>query len=462
MQKQMRFGAALFTVICFAIFVFIAVVCWDISPHIPMLLGCIVASAVALLQGCQWKVIQQGMVDSIAQSLESLIILLMISVLMGVWIQSGVVPVMIYYGLKIISPGIFLPCTMIVTSLISMIVGSWGAAGTLGLAFMGIAQALGIPSALAAGAVISGAYVGDQLSPLSDSTNLTSAVVGVNVFDHVRYLFPVNFAAYLIAAVGFLFVGLQYGKGDMSVVLQNTGVFLKNISNAFHITPLMFLPMVLMVVCILRKVPATLSIMVGILSAGTLGMIFQGNDLKDLMVAAKNGYVGATGNELVDHLLTAGGLDSMMASISLIIIAMMFGGIMEKSGQMKALTAPIVKRVHSLPAMTASVILTCILVNIIMPDQYVAIALPGRMYINEYDCQGIDHRRLGMALSGGAVATSSLVPWNTCGTFMCSVLGVSAFAYARYAFFNMLSPLLVILLISFLTHKEKNLTQTRR
>lgn len=317
------------------------------------------------------------MVESIAQSLESIIILLLISVLMGVWIQSGVVPAMIYYGLKVMAPSIFLPCAMVITSAVSMVVGSWGSAGTLGLALMGISQALGIPAPLTAGAIISGAYVGDQLSPLSDSTNLTGAVIGVSVFEHVRFLSPVAGCSYLLALTGYFLAGLHYRSGTAETIAENTGAFLSSISSAFSLSPLLFLPMILLIFCILRRVPAILGISAGILSAGVLGALMQGSGLSALMRAAKEGYAGTTGNSMVDRLLTAGGLDAMMPSISLIIIAMMFGGILEKSGQMQALTAPVMRLVHSLTGLTGAVVLTSILSNITMPDQYVAVALPG-------------------------------------------------------------------------------------
>lgn len=458
-QRELRLTDALITLFCFGIMIFLAVLRWDMTPHIPMLLGCIAAAAVSLARGCKWSLIQQGMVESIAQSLESIIILLLISVLMGVWIQSGVVPAMIYYGLKVMAPSIFLPCAMVITSAVSMVVGSWGSTGTLGLALMGISQALGIPAPLTAGAIISGAYVGDQLSPLSDSTNLTGAVIGVSVFEHVRFLSPVAGCSYLLALTGYFLAGLHYRSGTAETIAENTGAFLSSISSAFSLSPLLFLPMILLIFCILRRVPAILGISAGILSAGVLGALMQGSGLSALMRAAKEGYAGTTGNSMVDRLLTAGGLDAMMPSISLIIIAMMFGGILEKSGQMRALTAPVMRLVHSLTGLTGAVVLTSILSNITMPDQYVAVALPGRMFRGEYDRQSIDRRKLGIALSGGAIATSALVPWNTCGSFMAGVLGVPTLSYAQYAFFNLSMPVLAMLAMAAASRKGRLLQQ---
>lgn len=284
-------------------------------------------------------------------------------------------------------------------------------------------------------------------------------MIGVSVFEHVRFLSPVAGCSYLLALTGYFLAGLHYRSGTAETIAENTGAFLSSISSAFSLSPLLFLPMILLIFCILRRVPAILGISAGILSAGVLGALMQGSGLSALMRAAKEGYAGTTGNSMVDRLLTAGGLDAMMPSISLIIIAMMFGGILEKSGQMRALTAPVMRLVHSLTGLTGAVVLTSILSNITMPDQYVAVALPGRMFRGEYDRQSIDRRKLGIALSGGAIATSALVPWNTCGSFMAGVLGVPTLSYAQYAFFNLSMPVLAMLAMAAASRKGRLLQQ---
>ncbi|WP_242942179.1 Na+/H+ antiporter NhaC [Provencibacterium massiliense] len=444
MPRKPKFHEALITVGCLAVIMFFAIVVFDASPHIPMLLGCAIAGLVALKAGFRWEEIQEGMLGGITQALESLIILMLIGVLIGVWIEAGVVPAMIYYGLRLLSPRFFLVATMVICSIISMAVGSWGTAGTIGLAFMGIAHAMGIPAPLAAGAVISGSYVGDKLSPLSDTTNLASAVTGVNVFDNVRHMFPVAGSAYLLAAGIFTVLGLRYAGSDPAV-LENIHALSDSLNGLFVISPLSFLPLVLLVVCILLKVPAIPSIGVGILAAGVQGVLTQHVPIKGMFEAAYGGYLSQTGNEMVDGLLSAGGLEAMMFSVSMIITAMMFGGIMEKTGQMEALMAPLMRHVHSFGGLVATTVATCFAVNLVLPEQYISIAIPGRMYAQEYDKHGVSRRELTVSLGAGGAATSALVPWNTCGMFMLSVLGVSAFAYARYAFFNLLMPFCAIL-----------------
>lgn len=442
--RKPKFYEALITVGVLAAIMFVNIVLFDLSPHIPMLLGCAVSGLMALKIGYRWEQIQEGMLQGIYQALESLIILMLIGVLIGTWIEAGVVPAMIYYGLQLLSPRFFLVTTMVICSLISMAVGSWGTAGTIGLAFMGIAQAMGIPAALAAGAVISGAYVGDKLSPLSDSTNLASAVTGVNIFDNVRHMFPVAGTAYLLAAGIYTVLGLGYSADD-PVVLQNIELLSTHLGGLFHLSPISFLPLVLLIACILFKIPAIPSIGVGILAAGIQGVLLQGVPVSDMFSAAYSGYISQTGDALVDELLTAGGLESMMFLVSMILVAMMFGGIMEKTGQMEALMSPLMKHIHSFGALVSATVATCFLVNVTLPEQYISIALPGRMYAQEYDRHGVDRRELTVSLGAGGAATSALVPWNTCGMFMTGVLGVSVFAYSQFAFFNLLMPFTAII-----------------
>ncbi len=442
-KRQPTFGEALCTVVVLCTVIFFTVVLYDASPHIPMLIGCALASVVALRAGYRWEEIQQGMVEGVIQALEAMMILMLVGVLIGVWIEAGVVPSMIYYGLKLLSPRFFLVTAMLICSFISMVVGSWGTAGTIGLAFMGIAHAMGIPLGLAAGAIISGSYVGDKLSPLSDTTNLASAVTGVNVFDNVRRMFPVAGSVYLLAAGIFLCIGLQY-QDHSGETLRSIDTLTGQLADQFWISPLGFLPLIILLACILLRLPSVPSIFIGILSAAVLGVLVQDTSVQQMMFASFSGHVSETGNEMLDQLLTAGGMESMMYSVSMILTAMMFGGIMEKTGQMSVLMAPLMKRIRSARSLIFVTLITCFSVNLILPEQYISIALPGRMYTEEYRRMGVDQRDLTVALGAGGAATSVLVPWNTCGVFMSGVLGVGSFAYLPFAFFNLLMPLAAV------------------
>ena len=453
-QRKTTFFQALITVAVLGVIMFLSIVKFDASPHIPMLLGCGIAGCVALWAGYKWEDVEEGMISGIHQALESLIILMLIGVLVSTWIQAGTVPAMICYGLQLLSPRFYLVTTMVICSVISMAVGSWGTAGTVGLAFIGIASALGIPLPLAAGAIVSGSYVGDKLSPLSDSTNLASAVTGVNVFDNVRHMFPIAGGAYLLAAVIYAVIGFQYGAGGAEA-MANVGEYVRLLRESFWISPLALLPLMLLVVCICVKIPAIPSIGIGILAAAVQAMITQGAGMGDILTMGYSGYVSHTGNEMLDTLLTAGGMEAMLFSVSMIMVAMMFGGIMEKTGQMEALMAPVMKLVHSVRVLVTATVMSCIAVNLILPEQYIAIAIPGRMYANEYDKRQVDRKDLAVALGAGGAATSALVPWNTCGIYMPGVLGVSTFAYMPFAFFNLMMPLAMILATGFIQNKRE-------
>lgn len=441
-QRIPEFKDALFTMLLFAGIMFFFLVKLEAPPHIPMLLGSAVASAAAIKNGRKWKEIEKGMVEGISQALVSVIILFLIGILIGIWIQSGVVPAMIYYGMQLLSQRLFLPSAMLICAMISMILGSWGTAGTIGLAFMGIGQIMQIPMPIVAGAIISGAYMGDKISPFSDSTNLASSVTGVDIFENVKYMIPISGSAFLISGVLFTVMGWKYGipAGDGSEIMA-MAVSLKE---SFSVSAVNFLPLIFLILCILFKVPSIPSIFVGIVSAAVIGVVLHGVDLESLVQTSFYGYEAKTGDVLLDNLLSAGGIESMMYSISLIMCAMTFGGIMENTGLMQSFMEPMVKHIKGRGSIIAATVLSCMTVNVCLPEQYVAIALPGKMFGRVYDEKGISRKDLSRALGAGGAAFSPIVPWNTCGVFMAGVLGVSTIAYGRYAFLNYLTPIIVI------------------
>lgn len=436
MERRIPFWAALLGLICTAALMFVCLVIFDLEPQIPLLLGCGIASVIALLYKYKWADICEGMVQGISQSLEAILILLLIGVLIGVWIVSGVVPAMVYYGLKLISPKLFLASAMLVCAIISMALGSWGTAGTVGLAFMGISQAMGIPLPITAGAVISGSYVGDKLSPMADSTNLASAVAEVNIFDNIRNIFKVAMPMLVLCLGIYTVIGWRCGAQVTADSLGNIRAVSDALSGMFRLNVLSFLPLLVLLVCILLKIPAIPSIFIGIVSGGIYGMLAQGVSIRNVLDCAYAGYVGDSGFEMVDELLTAGGLSSMLYSVSIVILAMAFGGVMERTGQMETLVAPIVRRIRGFTSLMAATVCTCVAVNAVLPDQYIAIALPGRMYAAEYDKHGMSRKDLALGIGVGGALTSALVPWNTCGIFMSTVLSVNTLDYLPYAFYN--------------------------
>lgn len=449
-EKEVRkanFAEALFTFVSLTIIMFISIIKYKESPHIPMLIGVLIASLVALKIGYSWKFIENSMIKGISQAMQSIIILAIIGVLIGIWILAGVVPTMIYYGLMILKPSIFLVATVLITSITSLATGtSWGTAGTMGIALMGIASGLGIPAPLTAGAVLSGAYFGDKMSPLSDTTNLAPAMAGTDVFTHIKAMFKPTLIAYGLTLLIFGFLSIKY-KGS-SADLSNVDVIAKGLKESFTISPVLLLAPLVVIISIAKKLPAVPGISLGIIIASILGPIYQGVNFGDILSAGLNGYVSKTGLEAVDKLLTTGGLNNMMSSISLTIIAMMFGGIAEETGILEAIVKKFLHRVQSVVGLVISTILTCFFTNATMPEQYISIVVPGRMFKNEYKDRKIAPRLLSSTLESGGTVTSAMIPWNTCGTYMSTVLGVSTVHYLPFLFFNLLMPIVQVIVVA--------------
>lgn len=456
-EKEVRkasFGEAIFTFLSLTIIMFISIIKYKESPHIPMLIGVLIASLVALKIGYSWKFIENSMIKGISQAMQSIIILAIIGVLIGVWILAGVVPTMIYYGLMILRPSIFLIATVIITSITSLATGtSWGTAGTMGIALMGIASGLGIPAPITAGAVLSGAYFGDKMSPLSDTTNLAPAMAGTDVFTHIKSMFKPTIIAYVLTLIIFGILTIKY-KGS-SADLSNVSVIAKGLKDNFTITPVLLLAPIVVIISIAKKLPAVPGITLGIIIAAILGPIYQDINFGDILSAGLNGFVSNTGLEAVDKLLTTGGLNNMMSSISLTIIAMMFGGIAEETGILEAIVKKFLHKVKSLVGLVISTILTCLFTNATMPEQYISIVVPGRMFKNEYKERNLDPVLLSSTLESGGTVTSAMIPWNTCGTYMSTVLGVSTVHYLPFLVFNLLMPLVQVIVVAIEANKYK-------
>ncbi|MBR3562113.1 MAG: Na+/H+ antiporter NhaC [Oscillospiraceae bacterium] len=419
--------------------------------HAPMFLGVCAAAIMALCIGFKWDELEKMMLDGIYQALQSIIILAVVGILVGVWIDAGVVPTMIYYGLKILSPKIFLVAVVLICSITSLATGtSWGTMASMGVAFLGISYGMGLNPAMTVGAVLSGAYFGDKMSPLSDTTNLAPAMAGTDVMTHVKFMMLPTGITYAICLVVFLIFGFTgvSGAADMSQAAALGAA----IADIFRVNPILILPPVIVIAAIAMKVPALPGITLGIFSGGLLGMIFQPDcTLGSLLVASYGGFSldASTGLEAVDGLLERGGIESMLFSISLTIIAMMFGGIMEGTGMMGVVVEQIKKLVHSPAGLVTATEVTCVISNATMPEQYISIIIPGRMYAEEYRKMGLHPACLSNALESSGTVTSALVPWNTCGAYIHSTLGLTAWGaggYGVFAIFNWLMPLVNILM----------------
>ncbi|MFO7865956.1 MAG: Na+/H+ antiporter NhaC [Candidatus Aminicenantes bacterium] len=439
--REAGLGLALIPVVFLVAALFVTIVILEQPPHIPLILAAGVAAALAVYLKYSWKYIQEGMVHGITLAMGAILILMVVGIMIGTWISGGIVPAMIYYGLQALSPGIFLGATMIICSIISLGTGSsWSTAGTVGVALIGVGQGLGVPVAMVAGAIISGAYFGDKMSPLSDTTNLAPAVAGTDLFSHIRHMLYTAVPAYIIALIVFGFLGARFSGGVLES--QNIDIMLSTINTEFFIHPVLLLPPVLVIVMVVLKVPPLPALLGGAGIGGIFAMIFQSRSLGAVIESAQIGYVSKSGVIMVDDLLTRGGLMSMMETVALIICALSFGGIMERTGLLKVLAAALLKRVRRTGSLVATTIFSCMGMNIIAADQYIAIVVPGRMFKSAYDAKKLHPKNLSRALESSGTMTSPLIPWNSCGAFMWATLGVNPLIYLPYAFFNLFVPVI--------------------
>lgn len=414
------------------------------SIHIPILFSAAVAGVVGYMSGFRYEEMEEGILDTIRMALQAILIMLVIGMIVGVWITSGIVPTMIYYGLKILSPGIFLLATCLICSIVSLATGSsWTTAATVGIALIGVGSGLEIPLPMVAGAIISGAYFGDKMSPLSDTTNLAPAMAGATLFDHIKHMIYTTGPSYVIALVLFGILGLKFAGKEMNY--DGINQLLGAMDGAFNINPLLLLVPVAVIAMVVLKVPAVPGLFSGVILGGIFGMIFQGISLGDIFSTAYSGYTSETGVEFVDNLLTRGGITGMYSTIALILCAMCFGGIMDKTGMLRVLAMEILKFAKSTGSLVTCTVLTCIFTNFVAGDQYLSIVLPGRMYKEMFDQQGLKPKNLSRTLEDAGTITSPLCPWNTCGAYMHAALSVHPFAYLPYAFFNIINPLVSIL-----------------
>ena len=435
-------------VLCFLIVILaIGIIIYGVDPHVPMLLGVAAAAIMAKFLGYHWEQIEHFMIKGISKAMQSIMILVIIGVLIGVWLNAGVVPAMIYYGLHILKPSIFFIATVLICSITALATGtSWGTMGTMGVALMGIGFGLGINPGMTAGAILSGAYFGDKMSPLSDTTNLAPAMAGTDIMSHIKFMILPTAIVYVITLVFFGIMGFvtsSEGVADVSKVfeLQNS------LAQMFTINPILLLPPVIVIVAVALKMPAIPGISLGIATGVIVGMIFQPEaTLGSFFECGMNGFSCETGIYEIDGLLNSGGLMNMTFSISMTIIAMMFGGIMEETHQLEVIVNKLKKVVHTPAGLVTLTEVTSVVSNATMPEQYISIVVPGRMYSEEYKRMDLSPTTLSNALESSGTVTSALIPWNTCGVFITSTLGISAIQYAPWALFNWLMPIACIIM----------------
>lgn len=425
------------------------------ANQIALVIGAVLATAIGVKNGHSWRVIEQNIIAGIATAMPAILILFSVGSLIGIWMLSGTVPTMIYYGLLILDPAVFYPACCLLCAVVSLAVGSsWTVAGTLGVALIGVATAMGLSVEITAGAVISGAYFGDKMSPLSDTTNLAPAVSGVDLFTHIQHMLWTTTPSLVIALLGFAVVGIVQTPAEHAATLDET---LATLRQSFDIGPLMLLPVLVVIVLAARKVPAVASILAGVLVGVAFALAFQRDVIlafngtqdgsaatalfKGVWTVLFDGYTASTGDANLDSLLSRGGMSSMLTTVWLIIAAMSFGSALEKAGVLETLLASLIRIGHSVGALIGATLATCFGVNTLAGDQYMAIVIPGRMFRAEYARRGLHPKNLSRTLEDSGTLTSVLVPWNTCGAYMAAALGVPTLAYLPWCFFNLVNPL---------------------
>ena len=442
-KKKITIGIALIPVIFLIVALVFTIGIFKLPPHIPLIFASAVAAFIAVVFKHPWKEIQEGMVHGITLALGAVLILMVVGTMIGTWILGGIVPSMIFYGLKILSPGIFLVATLVICSIVSLGTGSsWSTAGTVGVALIGVGKGLGIPVAMVAGAIISGAYFGDKMSPLSDTTNLAPAVAGTDLFSHIRHMVYTTGPGYIISLVLFTLLGLKFSGG--AIETQNIDLVIQTLKSNFFINPILLLPPCLVIVMVIKKIPPLPALFGGTVLGGIFALAAQSKSVSDVIQAAQSGFVSETGVGFVDNLLTRGGLESMLQTVALIICALSFGGIMEKTGMLKLIAKSLLKRVKRTGSLVATTVFSCIGMNIIASDQFLAIVIPGRMYKEAFDSRGLHPKNLSRCLEDSGTLTSPLIPWNSCGAFMHATLGVNPLLYLPFAFLNLLNPIISI------------------
>jgi NhaC family Na+:H+ antiporter len=443
--RNPTFIEALIPAVFMMVIIILCTILWGIEPHIPIVLSCVVAAVVALRCGYGWMSIITGVIDSITRAIEALLIVMVVGMLIGAWVLSGTMPAMVYFGLEIIAPQVFLVVGALLCAIVGLATGSsWTASGTVGVALMGIAMGLGINPAIAAGMVISGAYMGDKWSPLSDSTNIAAATAETPLYEHVRSMMTTTLPSFCLALILYGIVGFLTIEGtyDKQVVVEIQNAILGD----FYISWWLILPVLVVVFSAYKRIPAIPSLLLAAAIGGIFAMIAQGASFADFLNALHYGYETETGNAIADKLLNRGGLDSMMWTISLIMFALAFGGILEKCGFIEVLLTPLVTRVKTVGGLVTATIVTGIACDFVLTDQYLSIIVPGRMYAKTYDDKGLKRSFLSRTLEDGATLWSPLVPWNGCGAYQAATLGVHNFEFLPYAFMNLINPVYAIII----------------
>ena len=424
------------------------------SNQVILMLSAFVAAAIGIANGTKMEAVFEKIKNNVRDTTQAIFILILIGGLAGTWLIGGIVPAMIYYGLDLINVQLFLPTAVIISALVSLSTGSsWSTTATVGIALMGIGQTIGLNPAIIAGAVISGAYFGDKLSPLSDTTNLAPAMAGTDLFTHIRYMLYTTIPSLIVSLI--LFAILGWSPGDAAMDAAEIATVQLLLKGSFTITPWLFAVPVGVIVLIASKTDALVAISIGIFGGLIMALLFQGSLLQSLgsspftmyEVAMRSVFGSITissDHPILSDLLSTSGMSGMLGTVWLVLSAMAFGGAMEAAGFLSTITSAVISLARGTASLITSTLVACGVLNVTASDQYLAIVVPGRMFKDVYRERGLASENLSRTLEDSGTVTSVLVPWNTCGAYQSSVLGVATGEYFMYAFFNLISPLMTL------------------
>lgn len=421
---------------------------WGQDPHIPVLLAAISACFVGTFCGRNIKDMIAAAVNSISESMEAFFVLILVGCLVGSFSWCGTIPAIVFYGLKLFTPAVFLPAVCVLCAVVGCSLGSsYTVSATLGIAFMTIGQTMGINPGLIAGAVLSGACTGDKFSPLSDSTNLAAASAQTGLFDHIRAMIMTTFPAFIVALLGFTAISLFGETGQFDPELVN-GLSTALESNYQTMSPVLLLPVLVIIVVAVLKIPAVPGVVLVSAVGCVFAVIFQGASFSDCITMVHYGYSTETGNELADQLVNRGGMDGMMWTINVALIAIGFGGIYSYIGAVESLLGRLIRSVKTPFQMVAVTILTAMFCIASMCDQYLGLIVPAAMYKEKYDEMGLSRNLLSRSMEDGGTLWSPMVPWSSCGAYHSSMLNVSTVSYIPYCFCNIVNPIISVLTAS--------------
>lgn len=464
-QKQPSILLSLIPVVILIIFLSLNVVVFsDNSSFGPNQLALLLAAIISALIGVfalkiPYKELEEKALKTVSVATQPIVILLVVGALIAVWILSGIVPTMIYFGVKIISPVAFLPIALVICAVVSVATGSsWSTVGTVGIALIGIGKTLGIPEGMVAGAIVSGSYFGDKMSPLSDTTNLAPAMAGADLFDHIKHMFFTTVPAFIISLILFTILGFSFSADSLDTTQIDS--ILTSIEDNFNVNIWLLTLPVIILGLVKMKVPALPALLAGVILGIIYVILFQGELLMSLTkgsLSLKTGYEQIlsvvfdgfkmeSGNAVIDKLFTRGGMSSMLNTVWIILMAMIFGGMMEVTGMLNTIAQKILSLVRGVGSLAAATVGSAIFLNITTSDQYIAIVVSARMFKDAFTQYGLKPKNLSRAVEDSATVTSVLIPWNTCGAYFSTVMGVSTLAYLPFAFFNLLCPIISITL----------------